>query len=126
MKLSQGEYVALERIENVYTACPIVQQIMVHGDSHQSYLVAVIVPDPVQLAKIASRVWKEPVSETDLATLDEAVKDEKVVKAILDVLTKDGVKYGLKGYESVKRILVTNELFSVENECLTPTLKVRR
>ena len=126
MKLSQGEYVALEKIENVYATCPVVQQIMVHGDSMQSYLVAIVVPDPVQLAKIASRVWKKPVSEADLATLDEAAKDEKVVEAILDVLKKDGVKYGLKGYEFVKRMFVTNELFSVENGCLTPTLKVRR
>jgi len=126
MKLSQGEYVALEKVENVYAACPIVQQIMVHGDSLQSYLLAIIIPDPVQLAKIASRIWGKPVSETDMAKLDEAVKDEKVMKAILDILTKDGVKYGLKGYEFVKRIFVTNELFSVENGCLTPTMKVRR
>jgi len=92
----------------------------------ESYLLAIVIPDPIQLAKIASRVWKRPVSETDLVTLDEAAKDEKVVKAILDVLTKDGVKYGLKGFEFVKRIFVTNELFSVENGCLTPTMKVRR
>jgi long-chain acyl-CoA synthetase len=126
MKLSQGEYVALEKVENVYVTCPIVQQIMVHGDSLQSYLLAIIVPDPIQLAKIASGVWKKPVSETDLAKLDEAAKDEKVVKVILDTLTRDGVKYGLKGYEFVKRIFVTNDAFSVENGCLTPTLKVRR
>ena len=126
MKLSQGEYVALEKVENVYATCPIVQQIMVHGDSMQPYLLAIIIPDPVQLAKIASRIWRKPVNETDLAMLDEAAKDEKVVKAILDILTKDGVKYRLKGYEFVKRIFVTNELFSVENGCLTPTMKVRR
>jgi len=126
MKLSQGEYVALEKVENAYATCPIVQQIMVHGDSLQSYLLAIVVPDPVQLAKIASSVWKKPVGETDLVTLDEAAKDEKVLKAILDVLTRDGVKHGLMGYEFVKRIYVTNELFSVENGCLTPTMKVRR
>jgi len=126
MKLSQGEYVALEKVENVYAACSVVQQIMVHGDSLQSYLLAIVIPDPIQLAKIASRVWNKPVGETDLAMLDQAVKDEKIVKAILDVLTNDGVKYGLKGYEFVKRIFVTNELFSVENGCLTPTMKVRR
>lgn len=100
MKLSQGEYVALEKIENVYAACPVVQQIYVHGDSLQSYLLAIVVPDPVVLAKIASEVWKKRVSETDSRTLDEAVQDEKVAKAVLDMLTKDGLRYGLKGYVS--------------------------
>lgn len=126
MKLSQGEYVALEKVENVHAACHIVQQIMVHGDSMQSYLLAIVVPDPVQLAGIASRVWNKPVRDTDLAMLDEAAKDEKVIKAILDILTKDGVRCGLKGYELVRRIFVTNDPFSVENECLTPTMKIRR
>lgn len=97
MKLSQGEYVALERIENVYSACPVVEQIYVHGDSLQSYLVAIVVPDPVVLAKIASGVRKEVVTEKDWKMLDEAVKDEKVVEAVLGMLTKDGVRYGLKG-----------------------------
>jgi hypothetical protein len=98
MKLSQGEYVALEKIESVYVACPVVQQICVHGDPMQSYLLAIVIPDPVVLAKIASDVWKKGVSGTDSRALDEAVKDERVVKAVLDMLTKDGVRYGLKGY----------------------------
>ena len=97
MKLSQGEYVALEKIENVYAACPIVQQMYVHGDSTQSYLVAIVVPDPVVLARIASEVWKKGVSEMEPKTLDEAVRDERVVSAVLDMLTKDGKRYGLKG-----------------------------
>jgi len=97
MKLSQGEYVALERIENVYAACPVVQQIYVHGDSLQSYLVAIVVPDPQVLAKIASGVWGKVVTEKDWKMLDGAVKDEKVLDAVLDVLTKDGARYGLKG-----------------------------
>jgi len=58
---------------------------MVHGDSTESYFLAIVIPDPFQLAGVASRVWNRPVSETDLVTLDEAAKDEKVVKAILDV-----------------------------------------
>ena len=106
MKLSQGEYVALEKIENVYVACPLVQQIYIHGDSMQSYLLAIVVPDPVALAKVVSEVWKKGVSEADSKTLDEAVKDERVVKAVLDMLTKDGVRYGLQGY--VPPFLVRN------------------
>ena len=126
MKLSQGEYVALERIENILSATPIIAQIFVYGHSLQSYLLAVVVPDPVNLARIASPILGKEITGTDTAALDEAVKNERVVKAILDILTEEGKKNALKGYEYVKRIHVSNELFSIENGTLTPTFKVKR
>ena len=78
MKLSQGEYVALERVEALYSGCPIIAQVYVHGDSLQSYLLGVVIPDPVQLAAVASGVWGTPVSDKDQAALDRAIKDAKV------------------------------------------------
>lgn len=44
-KLSQGEYVAPERIEAVLTKSLLIAQCFLHGDSLQSSTVAVIVPD---------------------------------------------------------------------------------
>jgi long-chain acyl-CoA synthetase len=126
MKLAQGEYVALERIENTLSAVPIIAQVFVYGHSLQSYLLGVVVPDPVNLARIASRIFGKEIEGTDTAALDEVVKDERVVKAILDILTEEGTKNGLKGYEYVKRIHVSNELFSMENGTLTPTFKIKR
>ena len=41
-KLSQGEYVAPERIENVYLNCNLVSQCLVYGESLMSYIVSVL------------------------------------------------------------------------------------
>ena len=97
MKLAQGEYVALERVDSLYSACPVVMQLYVHGDSLQSYLVALVVPDPVQLAGIASRVWGTPVSEKDQAALDRAIRDPGVNAEILKALDKQARAAGLNG-----------------------------
>lgn len=99
MKLAQGEYVALEKIENMYSGSPIVAQIYVHGDSLQSFLLAVVVPDPVQMALAVTAATGKVVTADNLAELAAACKDDKVNKHILDILTKQAKRNGLKGYE---------------------------
>jgi long-chain acyl-CoA synthetase len=98
MKLSQGEYVALEKIENTYSACPIAAQLYVHGDSLQPYLTGVIVPDPVQLANIASTLGGKKVTAEDLPALVKACSDPSVVQHLMDILNKEAKHAGLKGY----------------------------
>ncbi|EKM55531.1 uncharacterized protein PHACADRAFT_256225 [Phanerochaete carnosa HHB-10118-sp] len=126
MKLSQGEYVALERIEALYNGCPIVAQVYVHGDSLQSYLIAVVVPDPAQLTAIASKVWSTNVSLSDRDALDRAAHDSKVQQQVLRMLDETAKAVGLNGFEMIKRIHVTNDPFTVDNNCLTATFKIKR
>ncbi|KAI6043089.1 long-chain-fatty-acid-CoA ligase [Pisolithus marmoratus] len=126
MKLAQGEYVTLQRVENSYATSPIVQQIYVHGDSLQPYLLAVVVPDPLVLAPLASALLGKKVEPNDIPALNDAVKNPRVVREVLGLLNAEARKNGLAGFECVKRIHVTMDPFVVEENTLTPTLKLRR
>ncbi|KIL69616.1 hypothetical protein M378DRAFT_1048314 [Amanita muscaria Koide BX008] len=126
MKLSQGEYVALEKIENTYSSASIISQIYVHGDSLQSYLVAVIVLDPVQLANIASTVLKRKIAADQLEELSTVTSDRRIQDAVLSIMSKEAERNGLKGFETVKRVHLTLRPFTIEEGTLTPTLKIKR
>ena len=45
-KLSQGEYIAPEKLENIFSLSPVIAQTFIYGDSLRSCTVAVIVPEP--------------------------------------------------------------------------------
>ena len=50
-KLSQGEYIAPEKLENVFVLSPYIAQSMVYGNSLESCVVAIVVPDEEEVKK---------------------------------------------------------------------------
>lgn len=70
IKLSQGEYVALEYLEKVYGICPAVEDIWVYGDSLKPILVAVVVPNEEYTKKWAQQNGHKGSFE-DLCSLEE-------------------------------------------------------
>uniref|UniRef100_A0A9J8DIP4 Arachidonate--CoA ligase n=1 Tax=Cyprinus carpio carpio TaxID=630221 RepID=A0A9J8DIP4_CYPCA len=118
-KLAQGEYIAPEKIENIYIRSEAVAQTFVHGDSLQACLVAIIVPDPDFLPGWAKKRGIE-------GSYEELCKNKEVKKAILEDIVKLGKESGLKSFEQVKDIVLHTEMFSVQNGLLTPTLKAKR
>lgn len=123
LKLSQGEYVALEKVEGVYSLNNLIAQIFVHGDSLESHLIAIIVPDPVTFGPFASKVLGKPM--TDPNEMKLACEDKKVLDRVLKELDQS-VSQKLMGFEKVKQIYLTLEPFTAENDLLTPTMKLKR
>lgn len=119
-KLAQGEYVAVEYLEGVYLRSKYVAQVWVYGNSFKRYLLAVVVPDPDVLVPWAKQ---NGISATEFA---EICKDEKVKKLILDDLTAVGKAAKLQGFEMIKDLFVESEQFSVDNDLMTPSFKLRR
>lgn len=117
--MAQGEYIAPEKIEVVYGKHPIVAQSFVYGDSLQSTLVGVIVPDEEPFT-----AWAKEQGFGS-KTYKELCADDKVRKAVQKVLQDTGRANGLKGFEAVKAVYLETEPFSAENGILTPTFKLK-
>ncbi|PQE24780.1 AMP-binding enzyme protein [Rutstroemia sp. NJR-2017a BVV2] len=127
LKLAQGEYISPERIENVYLAnCNLLAQAYVHGDSTQAFLVAVFGVDPVTFAPFASEILKKEILATDLEAVREAGRDARVRKAVVKELDRVGRKNKFNAYERVRNVCLEIEPFTIDNELLTPTLKLKR
>ena len=121
-KLQQGEYVAPEKIENVLTDSPYIEQIFVHGDSLQNYLIAIIVPNKAHIVEFL----KKKGIECDVNNCQNYYENEELKIDILKDLENIGRKADFKGFEIIKKIYLSPEPFTVENDLCTPTLKVRR
>ncbi|GAK67149.1 acetyl-CoA synthetase-like protein [Moesziomyces antarcticus] len=126
LKLSQGEYVAIDNLSEFYGQNPLAAQLVVHGDSFRDYLIGISVPEPTTFAPMVSKLLGRQIAAENIAALEEACKDERVVNAYLDAYTKIARQNNLKGYEYIKGLHLRMEPFSVENGLLTPTFKVKR
>ncbi|KAL2117050.1 hypothetical protein VTJ04DRAFT_9218 [Mycothermus thermophilus] len=127
LKLAQGEYISPERIENVYMGSTnLIAMAFVHGEPKESSLVAIFGVDPVQFAPYASKILKRAVPADDKETLRAAANDPRVKADFLRLLDKIGTSHKFNSFEKVKNCYFDVEPFSIENELLTPTLKLKR
>lgn len=119
-KLAQGEYIAPEKVENVYAKCKFVAQCFIYGDSLNSSLVAVVAVDHDALKTWAAT---EGIKYKDMEQLCSDPRARAAVLADLDAAGRDAQ---LRGFEFAKSVTLVPEPFTMENGLLTPTFKVKR
>ncbi|MCV7413414.1 oxidoreductase [Mycobacterium florentinum] len=104
IKLAQGEFVAVSRLEALYSTSPLIHQIYIYGNSERSFLLAVIVP------------------------IDAGVGTSAIAESLRSIARENA----LNGYEIPRDFLVETEPFSLANGLLSgvgkflrPKLKAR-
>lgn len=119
-KLSQGEYIAPEKIEDVYARSRFLTQVFVYGDSLESFLVAIVLLNEDYVKRWAT------TEGMDMEITKPVESNTKLKQIILDDMIREGKRRGLMSYEQVKGIGFFHEPFTIENGLLTPTFKSRR
>ncbi|HKM68700.1 MAG TPA: long-chain fatty acid--CoA ligase, partial [Stellaceae bacterium] len=116
IKNSGGETISPARVEGYLTLEREIAQAMVFGD-RRPYLVAVLVPD----ADFAADYSPPDGPVGDFRGL---AADPGFAKAIGAAVTR--VNHALSPIERVRRFVVAAEPFTIANEQMTPTLKIKR
>eukprot|EP01138_Halocafeteria_seosinensis_P000248 gb/GECG01000254.1/.p1 GENE.gb/GECG01000254.1/~~gb/GECG01000254.1/.p1 ORF type:complete len:708 (+),score=97.62 gb/GECG01000254.1/:1-2124(+) len=122
-KLAQGEYVAAEKIENVYMKSPFVAQIFVYGNSYQSSLVAIVVPDQDYVDGNYRNT--EAGKQFEGRSFEELCNDENFKQVVLDDMRRVGKDADLRGFEKVVSIHLEPKPWTPE-DLLTPSFKLKR
>ncbi|KAH7862682.1 hypothetical protein Vadar_008074 [Vaccinium darrowii] len=118
-KLSQGEYVAVENLENIYGLVPDIDSIWVYGNSFESFLVAVVNPNKQALER-----WAEEKGVS--GDFNSLCENPKAKEYILGELSRIGKEKKLKGFEFIKAVHLDPEPFDMDRDLLTPTFKKKR
>ncbi len=112
----KGDNVAPQKLEGMLTLQPEILQAMVYGDK-RPYMTALIVPDPDWSLEWANTEGKKFCFEE--LQICPAYKS-KIREAV------DRVNENLTVTEKVRRFEFAKEPFSIENEEMTPSMKIRR
>ena len=118
-KTSGGKYIVPQAIENSLKESRFIEQAMVIGEN-QKFPAAFIVPDYAFL-----RAWaKRHELSFEGQSNEQIIADPTVYKRIFEEVEK--VNANLGNWEQLKKIKLLPDLFSIEGNELTPTLKLKR
>ncbi|RKO96912.1 hypothetical protein CXG81DRAFT_13259 [Caulochytrium protostelioides] len=120
VKLSNGEYVALEKLESVFKGSHYALHVCVYGDSEEAFLVMIMMTSPQLLHKLGEEHGVNPEDGKALCT------HPKIVSTVLAEVRQVAKKADLKPAEIPQKLILTIDEWNIENGMLTATQKIKR
>ncbi len=117
-KTSGGKYVAPQLIENTMKQSRFIEQIMVLGEGEK--MPAALIQPNFEFIKEWAERKEIKLGENN----QEVITNSKVIDRIQEEVDTQNTKFGK--WERIKRFELTPEVWSVEEEHLTPTMKLKR
>ncbi|CAF2922285.1 unnamed protein product [Rotaria sp. Silwood2] len=117
-KLSQGQFISPEFLQNIYMQSLFIEQIYIHGDLLSDSVSAVIVPDRKYAQAYAI--------EHNLIDFDMNNPHPEFIDAVLQDLRSIGEKESLRKHEIPSGIIIDFEPFTPQNGLLTSSMKLCR
>ena len=124
-KLSQGEYVAPDKVQKILMNSKYVHQLFLHGESLYNYAIALVYPDLNECIAFLKENKKLGDIDYDKITYDDLCGNKIMEKEIVKDCDIVGRKLGLKGFELPKKIRIISEGFTPQNNLMTSTLKMK-
>lgn len=118
IKTLNGEYIALEKLESVYRSNKYVANICVYADSQRVKPIAIVMPNPATVQKLAE--------EKDVEHHEDISHDPVIKKEIEKSVIKTGKESGLAGIEILQGIVISKVEWTAQNGFLTSAQKLDR
>lgn len=101
MKLSQGEYISIPKLTQIFEEIDLISQIYIHCGLKNRFPVAIVV-------------------------LNDSLPQSKLISEFerLNLLDNKANEYSLNGFEKIKAIHLTFEQFTIDSGTITPSLKL--
>ncbi|KAH7638395.1 long chain fatty acid coa ligase-like protein [Dermatophagoides farinae] len=120
IKLQNGEYISLGKVEAALKMCPLIENAFVYGDIYATELVALISPNQKAFEELSRQMDKNNM------TIEEKCNDKQIESTFLEAIVDVSKQSSLTKIEIPKRIKIVPDVWSPDNDILTASMKLKR
>ena len=108
------------KIESELKSNSFVDNICVYGHLYHSYLVALIVPNQLEVLKLAKRL------NVGYESVNDLYNNRDIVQYVVNQIRKHGQNARLSKHEIPQKVMLCSEEWTPDNGLLTAAMKVKR